>query len=133
MAQDEDTKDYIFNMLQNQNGFSLPPGPVLFSPVTFLSGLISEVVSKTPDIQKTKTVTEIWNIFKSANNTDISDTIVAGYGNKATDTKAYFNSGIPLHTVYIINPEGELKNERSGEVTSYNQQVQNIDTLYPSL
>eukprot|EP00092_Neocalanus_flemingeri_P014105 GFUD01015214.1.p1 GENE.GFUD01015214.1~~GFUD01015214.1.p1 ORF type:complete len:335 (+),score=71.34 GFUD01015214.1:212-1216(+) len=133
MAQDEDTKEYIFKMLQNINGYSLPPGPVLFSPITFLSGLIAEVVTKTPDIQKTKIMNEIWNMFKSQNNTNIEDTIVAGYGNKATDTKAYVNSGIPLEAVYIVNPEGELKNEGTGDVTSYEEQVQNIETLYPIL
>ena len=66
---------------------------------------------------------EIWDIFKSQNNTEIEDTIVAGYGNKATDTKAYVNSGIPLDAVYIVNPEGELKNEGTGEVTSYKEQT----------
>ena len=54
MAQDEDTKSYLFQMLQNLDGYSLPPGPVLFSPVTFISGLIAEVVTKTPDVQKSK-------------------------------------------------------------------------------
>ena len=133
MAQDEDTKEYIFKMLQNVNGYSLPPGPVLLSPITFISGLIAEVVTQTPDVQKTKTVNEIWNIFKSQNNTEIEDTIVAGYGNKATDTKAYVNSGIHLDAVYIGNPEGELKNEGTGDVASYKEQVQSIDTLYPTL
>jgi len=133
MAQDEDTKAYIFNMLQDLDGYSLPRGPVLFSPITFISGLIAEVVTKTPDVQKTKTMNEIWNIFKSENNTKIEDTLVAGYGNKPTDTKAYINSGIPLASVYIVNPQGVLKNEGTGEVTSYEEQVQSIDTLYPSL
>ena len=133
MAQEEDTKEYIFKMLQNLDGYSLPQGPVLFSPITFISSLIAEVVTKTPDVQKTKTMNEIWNIFKSENNTKIEETLVAGYGNKPTDTKAYVNSGIPLSAVYIVNPQGVLKNEGTGEVTSYEEQVENIDTLYPSL
>jgi len=133
MAQDEDTKNYIFKMLQDLDGYSLPPGPVLFSPVTFISGVIAEVVTKTPDVQKTKTMKEIWNIFKSENNTKIEDTIVAGYGNKPTDTKAYVNTGLPLNSVYIVNPQGELKNEGTGDITSYEEQVQNIDSLYPRL
>ena len=120
-------------MLQNLDGYSLPPGPVLFSPTTFISGVIAEVVTKTPDVQKTNTINEIWNIFKSENQTMIDDTLVAAYGNKPTDTKAFTNSGIPLSAVYIVNPQGVLKNEGTGEVTSYEEQVQNIDTLYPSL
>jgi len=133
MAQDEDTKNYIFKMLQDLDGYSLPPGPVLFSPTTFISGVIAEVVTKTPDVQKTKTMDEIWNIFKSEKNTRIENTIVAGYGNKPTDTKAYVNSGLPLNSVYIVNPQGVLKNEGTGDITSYEEQVQNIDALYPRL
>ena len=29
-------------------------GPVLFSPFSFITGLIAEVVTKSPDVQKTK-------------------------------------------------------------------------------
>ena len=75
MAQEEDTKKYLFKMLQNQSGYSLPMGililkssslshshvlinfilgPVLFSPFSFITGLIAEVVTKSPDVQKTK-------------------------------------------------------------------------------
>ena len=133
MAQEEVTKDYIFKMLQDINTFSLPVGPVLFSPTTFISGLIAEVVTKSPDIQKTKTMDEIWKLFKSKNNTRVEDTIVAGYGNKATDTKAYVNSGIPLSSIFIINPDGVLKNEGTGEITSYHEQIQKIDDIFPDL
>ena len=133
MAQDEATKSYISSMLQDLDGYSLPPGPVLLTPTTFISGVIAEVVTKTPDVQKTKTINEIWNIFKSEKNQRIEDTLVAGYGNKPTDTTAYANSGLPLSTVYIVNPQGVLKNEGTGEITSYGEQVQKIDTLYPKL
>ena len=52
---------------------------------------------------------------------------------KPTDTHAFTNSGILLSAVYIVNPQGVLKNEGMGEGKSYEEQVQNIDTLYPSL
>ena len=54
MAQEEETKRYLFSSLQDQGGYSLPAGPVLFSPVTFLSGLISEVVTGSPHLQKSQ-------------------------------------------------------------------------------
>ena len=133
MAQDENTRDYLFKMLQNLNGYSLPPGPIFLSPTTFVSAAIKELVTNTPHIQKTKTVNGIWNLFKSEKNTRIETTIVAAYGNKPTDTKAYVNSGLPLNSVYIVNPQGELKNEGTEEITSYEEQVENIDTLYPKL
>ena len=133
MAQDEDTRNYLFKMLQDLDGYSLPPGPIFLSPTTFTSGVIAEVITKTPYVQKTKTIDGIWNVFKSEKNTRIENTIVAAYGNKPTDTKAYVNSGLPLNSVYIVNPQGELKNEGTEEITSYEEQVENIDTLYPKL
>lgn len=124
MSQDEDTRSYLFSMLQNQSGFSLPPGPVIFSPVPFLTGLISEVVSKTPHIEKSKSIDEMNKIFSG-------DFIVGAYGNKDTDTKAYQNSGIPLERVWIVNTQGVLKNEGNKEVTSYAEQAKHVDKLYP--
>ena len=58
MAQVEETKKYIFRSLQNQQGYSLPMGPVLFNPVTFISGLVTEVVTKAPHVQKIKVGTQ---------------------------------------------------------------------------
>jgi len=134
MAQDEDTRSYLFTMLQDVDGSSLPLGPVLMSPTTFMSGLISEVVTGTPDVQKTKTVNDIWSLFQiDPSNTKIGDTIVAGYGNKETDTRAYTNAGIPLNTIYIVNPEGQLKNEGTGNMSSYTEQAEHVNSLYPEL
>ena len=33
-------------------------GPVLFSPISFISGVIAEVVTKSPNIQKSKVNTK---------------------------------------------------------------------------
>lgn len=126
MSQDEDTRSYLFSMLQNQSGFSLPPGPVIFSPVPFFTGLIAEVISKTPFVEKSKSIDEMNKIF-------VGDTIVGAYGNKETDTTAYQNSGIPLERVWIVNPAGDLKNEATKLVTSYAQQAEHVDELYPKL
>jgi len=134
MAQEEDTRDYLFKMLQNVNGFSMPRGPVLFSPISFISGLIAEVVTKSPDIQKTKLIEEIWTTFKSENNTDINNTILACYGDKETDAKAYLGTGISASSVFIVNGEGgKLINKGSGERSSYGEQAKNVNQLFPNL
>merc|ERR1719153_278223 len=131
MAQDEDTRNYLFQSLQKVGGFSLPPGPILFSPTTMLCGFIAEVVTKTPDLQKTQTVLQLWDLFKKEEGSSISGTIVGGYGNKDTDTKAYINAGMDRGRVYLVNPKGELRNEETGLVSSYSDQVLHLDTLYP--
>jgi len=131
MAQEEDTKGYLFSTLKNQEGKSLPAGPVIFSPTSFISGLIAEVVTGSPHVQKTKMIQELWATFKSENRTDINDVIVAAYGNKETDTKAYLQSGLSPQRVFIVNPQGELKNVGTGQVSSYQTQAEIIDTLFP--
>lgn len=133
MAQDEDTRKYLFRSLQRVGGFSLPPGPIMFSPTTLVSGLIAEVVTKTPDLQKTETVLELWRLFNRGKDSPLSSTIVAGYGNKDTDVRAYVNAGINLDRIYIVNPKGEVKNEGTGQVSSYSDQVLLLDRLYPPL
>jgi len=133
MGQDEDTRNYLFQSLQKVEGFSLPPGPILFSPTTILCGFITEVVTKTPDLQKTQTVLQLWELFRKGEGSVISNTIVAGYGNKDTDTKAYINAGMDRGRVYLVNPKGELRNEETGLVSSYSDQVLQLDTLYPNI
>ena len=151
MAQEEDTKAFLFSTVKNQEGKSLPAGPVIFSPTSFISGLIAEVVTGSPHVQKTKMIQELWATFKSENRTDINDVIVAAYGNKETDTKAYLQSGLWPQRVFIVNPQGrkldsldrqtvssgnisfsgELKNVGTGQVSSYQTQAEIIDTLFP--
>ena len=106
MAQEEDTKAYLFSTLKNQEGKSLPSGPVLFSPNSFISGLLAEVVTGSPHIEKTRMILELWSTFKSQNRTDINQVIVGGYGNKETDTKAYLEAGLLPSKVFIVNPQG---------------------------
>ena len=106
MAQEEDTKAYLFSTVKNQEGKSLPAGPIIFSPTNFISGLIAEVVTGSPHIQKTKMILELWATFKSENRTDINQVVVAGYGNKDTDTKAYLEAGLLPHKLFIVNPQG---------------------------
>jgi len=131
MAQEEDTKAYLFSTLKNKEGKSLPPGPVIFSPTSFITGLIAEVVTGSPDVQKTKMILELWSTFRSENRTDINEVIVGGYGNKETDTKAYLQAGLLPHNVFIVNTQGELRNIGTGEVTTYQKQADVIDKLFP--
>lgn len=130
MSQDEETKEYLFSMLQNQSQYSLPQGPVLFSPEPLISSLLAEVVHQNPDVQKTKTLLDVWNIFNSNNKANIDDTIVAGYGNKETDVKAYTNAGISRNHIWLVDSSGVLRNVGTGHVTSYEEQALSVHSLY---
>jgi len=136
-AMDDGTKNYLFNTLQEVNPptlapglYHLPPGPLLLSPTNFITGFITEVVTGRPDEMKTSLISSLWEIFKEKEESKITETIVAAYGNKDTDVKAYTNCGLPTERIYIVNTYGELKNEGSGSVSSYQQQAADIDSIF---
>jgi len=139
-AMDDGTKNYLFNTLQEANPpslpaglYRLPPGPLLLSPTNFITGFITEVVTGRPDEMKTCLITKLWETFKEEERSEIGETIVAAYGNKETDVKAYTNCGLPKERMYIVNTYGELRNMGSGVVSSYNEQAAGIDSIFPRL
>ena len=101
------------------------------------------------DLFLAQMILELWSTFQSENKTSISEVILAGYGNKETDTKAYLAAGLQPSTVFIVNPEGwlqwhrrsdlpihcfltgELKNVGTGHISSYQKQIELIQNLYP--
>ena len=92
-----------------------------------------QVVTGRPDEMKTSLITNLWEIFKEDVASDIGETIVASYGNKETDVKAYTNCGLPKERIYIVNTYGELRNLGSGVVSSYEEQAAAIDSIFPKL
>jgi len=130
-SQDDDTKEYLFEMLQNRSGFSLPVGPVLSSPNPFVNSLVSEVINGNPFIEKTKTILGIKRVFETTEKQSIMETIVAAFGNKETDTKAYVDAGIDPMKIFIVDPEGVVVNAGTNETTSYLHLVQNLNEIVP--
>lgn len=79
--------------------------------------------------------------------------IKGAYGDKQTDTKAYQNSGISPASIYCVTDDkgcvkhrqknlywepfisilGTLVNEETGASSSYKDQVEITDTLFPPL
>ena len=86
-----------------------------------------------PDEMKTCLITKLWETFKEEERSEIGETIVAAYGNKETDVKAYTNCGLPKERMYIVNTYGELRNMGSGVVSSYNEQAAGIESIFPRL
>ena len=81
-----------------------------------------------PSIVKTNQIRSIIELF------DVRENAVAGaYGNKNSDTNAYLNAGLRSNQIYIINDDGILRKVDNGLITSYNEQADNVDTLYPRL
>ena len=116
------TRGYLFNQLQNLNGYSLPRSPLFMSPITWHKALFS------PDKMSNKVfaLDSLFDLF------DLKSHVVAGaYGNKDTDTRAYLNSGISASKVFLVNKKSKMINVGNKENTSYMEHFRNVDKMYP--
>ena len=105
----------------------------MINPETSTHMFCFKVVTGRPDEMKTSLITKLWEVFKEEEKSEIGETIVAAYGNKETDVKAYTNCGLPKEKMYIVNTYGELRNMGSGVVSSYQEQAAGIDSIFPKL
>ena len=119
---DELTRKYLFDQLQNIDGYSLPRSPLFMSPITWHKALISQDKAAI----KLSTLRSIIELFDTKENV-----IAAAYGNKDTDTKAYLDSGIEPNKVFLINELGHMIDIGTETKTSYVEHFQNISTMFP--
>ena len=122
----EDTREYLFEQLRpNDKGFSLPISPLFLSNVLLFEG-ISE--ASDPSETKIATIRSIVEMF------DLKEHVVsAGYGNQESDAEAYLKSGIEARKIFMVNKQSKMVNYGTGEPTSYKNQVENVDTMYPTI
>uniref|UniRef100_H2YZF8 LNS2/PITP domain-containing protein n=1 Tax=Ciona savignyi TaxID=51511 RepID=H2YZF8_CIOSA len=119
------TKDYL-NWI-NQQGVSLPPGPLLLSPTSLVSAFKREVIEKKPEKFKIACLKDIQALFPS-------NPFVAGFGNKTNDVCAYSAVGVPSNRMFTINHKGELKQELlQTYTTSYSGLGDSVDNFFPPL
>ena len=65
---------------------------------------------------------------------DLKEHVVsAGYGNQESDAEAYIKSGIEARKIFMVNKQSKMVNYGTGEPTSYKNQVENVDTMYPTI
>ena len=112
--------------MQNQNGYSLPKGPLFLSAKTFIGSIFSELSDPAPmKIALIKKITEIFDKKE--------DIFVGAYGNKDSDVRAYKGAEISESKVYIADPSGDLKRLSDGQKSSYAFHEAAVDILYPKL
>ena len=118
---------YIFLQdLQDQNGYSLPKGPVFMSPKTFAEALV-DAMSDPSKVKATK-IQSVLNLF------DIKqDVILGAYGNRNSDTKAYLEAGIHPNKIFIVNEKSVVRRVSDGKKMTYQDHVNNINNMYPKL
>nr|XP_018672987.1 phosphatidate phosphatase LPIN1 isoform X1 [Ciona intestinalis] len=119
------TKDYL-NWI-NQQGASLPPGPLLLSPTSLMIAFKREVIEKKPEKFKIECLKDIKALFPN-------NPFVAGFGNKTNDVCAYSAVGVPGNRMFTINHKGELKQEQlQTYTTTYSGLGDTVDHFFPPL
>ncbi|KAK9822450.1 hypothetical protein WJX81_001736 [Elliptochloris bilobata] len=111
IAQASATRDYLHSL--NQNGETLPDGPVIISPDGLFPSLYRELVLRRPHEFKIRCLEDIRALFPPEYNP-----FYAGFGNRDTDEISYLTVGIPAAKIFIINPRGELRKASSAVTTS---------------
>merc|ERR1711997_1095567 len=119
-------REYLFQDLQGQNGYSLPKGPVFMSPKTYAEALIDAMTNPAP--VKAATIKKFLDLFESKNNV-----VLAAYGNRNSDTQAYMDGGIPTNRIFLVNSESVLRRVGDGKRTSYYEHATKVNQKYPKI
>ena len=118
------TREYLFQTLQDQDGYSLPMGPVFLSPRTFIGGVIAELSDPAP--MKTAMIKSVTDLFDRG-----AEVFCGAYGNKETDSRGYVGAGIDEAKIFIVDTSSVLRRFSDGEITSYGNHEKQVDELYP--
>jgi len=120
MALTDYTRTYLF---QNSSGsVDVPDGPLFLSPKAH-PDLFSE---KTTAVDKIKTIRSVADLFNRR-----QEAFVGAFGNADTDMEAYMDVGFPPENISRIDENSEIKNNKTGNVTSYQELAENVNNLYP--
>ena len=117
---------FFLQDLQDQNGFSLPIGPVFMSPKSFAEALV-DALSDPSGVKATK-IQSFVNLFNIKQNV-----VIGAYGNRNSDTKAYLDAGIPRDRIFLVNSNSVLRRVSDGKKTSYHNHVVKVNEMYPRI
>ncbi|EEA26368.1 lipin Smp2, putative [Talaromyces marneffei ATCC 18224] len=95
------TRTYLKGVLQE--GYRLPPGPVIMSPDRTIAALRREVYLRKPEVFKMACLRDILNLFPPNHNP-----FYAGFGNRLTDALSYRSVNIPSSRIFTINSNAEV-------------------------
>lgn len=106
---------------------NLPPGPLLMSPDGYIKSFTREVIEKTPDQLKIKLLASVNEIFPNT-----KKPIIAGFGNRETDSIAYLRIKIAPERIFCINEKSIITNEKDKDFsTNYPEMLEKIEDFFP--
>ncbi|XP_025047030.1 phosphatidate phosphatase LPIN3 isoform X1 [Alligator sinensis] len=119
------TKGYL--KWVNDQGCALPKGPILLAPSSLFSALHREVIEKKPEVFKIACLTDIRNLFGSA-----QQPFHAAFGNRVNDVYAYKQVGLPESRIFTVNPKGELIQELTkNHKSTYERLTELVELIFP--
>ncbi|XP_058756653.1 phosphatidate phosphatase PAH1-like [Vicia villosa] len=119
------TRKFLVNL--EQDGKTLPTGPVVISPDGLIPSLYREVIKRAPHEFKIACLEDIKKLFPSDYNP-----FYAGFGNRDTDELSYSKIGIPKGKIFIINPKGEVATSHRVDAKSYTSLHTLVDDMFPA-
>ena len=127
IGQSKQTRELLRSV--NQDGLTLPNGPLFVTPASLFTAFQKEVIEKNPQEFKIRCLEDLKSLFPRDRNP-----FYAGYGNRVNDVISYKTIGIPLSRIFTINPRGELKHEVSQTFqTSYTKLCAYVDQIFPPI
>jgi len=123
IGQSDMTREYVFSL--EDQGYSMPRGPLLLQIDSVLGAFQTEVITGQPEVNKMVALSKIKGLFPD-------NPFVAGFGNKAWDILAYKALNINPNMIYNVMEDSSLVVEGTGVPTSYDNLINNITTLFPS-
>lgn len=123
MAQQEQTRNFLWSI--EQDGTSLPRGPVMTAPDRFFTALTQEVSKKAHEFKIT-CLQGIDNAFPRN-----ARPFYAGFGNRLGDVISYTARQIPKHKIFIIDTTSTLHVCRVKH--TYKNLAHLVDVTFPPL
>ncbi|KAJ1915943.1 lipin Ned1 [Mycoemilia scoparia] len=126
IGQSDSTREFLRNV--NQDGYTLPDGPLLLSPDRLFTSFHREVILKRPQEFKMTCLRQIRNLFEN------QSPFYAGFGNRITDAMSYRSVNIPVSRICTIDSTGKIKLELlHGYNSSYVEMNDLVDFMFPQL
>ena len=119
------TREYLASIQQGEH--MLPAGPCFLSPSRLIECFTREVIRRKPEEFKIACLLDIRSLWPPEHNP-----FYAGFGNRESDEVAYIAAGVPPARILIINPKGEIRqNKRTYCWASYPRLLQIAREMFP--
>jgi len=119
-TESQEIRSHLFESMRMINGYSVPMGPLFMAPRAFKDAVTN--------VYKTMHLINFGELFYEQ-----EDVFRGAYGHVDNDVDVYMESGIKANFTYLIDNDGKMYNLDTKEETSYREQADVIDIIYPRM